>query len=198
VSRDKPARRASFRFVLRSRSPHRLARLGIGGAAVDNSGMLIREAVTTSASPERLWQLLSDPMLHGQWNPHIVSTEALGSATPCAGNRYRITYELNGRRSEFDAEITEFMPPSRWAARMEERTKGDGSNFDRYMVESYVVSPRGTRHHICHDVRIHNPGINIFLRALIWVIQRIGKPTGPTIMQRFAQIAEGDTTPMAA
>ena len=91
----------------------------------------------------------------------------------------------------------EFSPPSRWVARLEERLKGDGSNFERSMVETYAVTPRGSRTHVGHDVRIDHSGVNIFLRALIWLIQHTGRPVGMTLMQRFGEIAEsaGTSTP---
>jgi uncharacterized protein YndB with AHSA1/START domain len=159
--------------------------------------VLIREDIVTRASPERIWELLSDPSLHGLWNPHVVSTEAWGSGTRGTGFRYRVTYELSGKQSEFDAEITEFSPPLRFAARLEERVKADGKNWQRFVEETYRVTRRGQGAHVRHEVRIHHSGINVLWRILIWLILRTGKPQGQTIMERFRQLAEGEATPAA-
>lgn len=154
--------------------------------------MRFREEATTRATPERVWGLLSDPSRHGEWNPHVVATEAYGSGSPAVGFRYRITYELSGKSSEFDAAITEFSPPSRFAARLEERMKGDGRNMGRFMIETYDVTPRGARTRVIHEVRVQEPGVNIMLRLLIWLITRLGRPTGKTFMEKFAELAEAE------
>lgn len=160
--------------------------------------MLIHDDVVTQATPERVWELLSDPSLHELWNPKIVSTEASSLDSPGVGFRYRVTLEMSGRRTEFDAEIIEFVRPSRLVARLEERRQGDGKHFGRFVIESFVVTRRGSRTHVSHEVRIHHSGMNVFVRMLIWLIMRIGQPTGPTYMQRFAELAEEKTVPRTA
>lgn len=167
-------------------------RLEPPGARADTSGMRIREEATTSATPERAWELLSDPALHGLWNPRIVATGVLGSGRPGVGHRYRVTYELSGRRNEFEAEIVEFEPPFRFTARLEEREKGDGTHFERHAIERYIVTPRASGTHVRHEVKIHQSGVPLGIRFLVWVMFRLGKPTGPTFMEHFAEIAEGD------
>jgi uncharacterized protein YndB with AHSA1/START domain len=155
--------------------------------------MRLHEEVVTRATPERVWELIADPENHGRWNPHVVGTERISCGEPAFGARYRVTYELSGRRSEFDAVVVEFSPPKRWAARLEERTQGDGRNFGRYMTETYTVVPHGNRVHVAHDVEIVLAGVPLWLRALVWFIQKLGRPTEPTIMQRFGELAESDS-----
>lgn len=152
--------------------------------------MRIREEVTTQATPEQAWAMLCDPARHGSWNLRITATEIYGSGEPGFGMRYRVSYDLSGRSSQFDAEITEFSPPTRLAAKLVERATGDGAHMDRYMVESYDVSQHGGRTRVVHQVDIHAPGINIFLRALIWLIMHAGRSTGQTYMEKFAQLVE--------
>ena len=156
----------------------------------DNPSMLIREEATTRATPEQVWAMLCDPARHGSWNPRITGTEVYGSGEPGYGMRYRITYDMSGRSSQFDAEITEFSPPTRFAAKLTERATGDGSNMDRYMVESYDVSQQRGRTRVVHQVNIHAPGINVFLRALIWLIMHAGHSTRQTYMEKFARLVE--------
>ena len=157
--------------------------------------MHLHEDVVTRATPERVWELIADPANHGRWNPHVVGTEQISGGAPAFGSRYRVTYELSGRRAEFDAVVVEFSPLTRWAARLEERSKGDGRNFGRYMTETYTVTPRGGLLHVAHDVEIALAGVPLWLRALVWMIQKLGRPTTPTIMQRFGELAEGASPP---
>ncbi len=152
--------------------------------------MLIHEEATTRATPERAWELLSDPMLHALWNPRIVNTGLSGSPRLGVGLRYRVTYELSGRHSEFDAEVTEFEAPRLLTIRLEEREKGDGKHWNRYMVERYLVSPDGDRTHVRHEVRVFQSGVPLWARVAVWLILQFGKPTGPTFMEHFAELAE--------
>jgi uncharacterized protein YndB with AHSA1/START domain len=158
--------------------------------------MLIREEIDVHVPPERAWELISDPALHAKWNPHVVATE--NSGTLALGSRYRVTYELSGRRSEFDAEVTEFAAPTRFVARLEERDKGDGKNWQRFIEESYTLKRHGERTHIRHDANIQHSGINTFLRILIWLIMHMGKPQHPTVLERFRDLAEGHAEEQAS
>ena len=60
----------------------------------------------------------------------------------------------------------------------------------RSMIETYDVTPRGSRTRVVHDVRVNEPGVNVLLRILVWLIMHTGRPAGKTVMQRFAEIAE--------
>jgi len=154
--------------------------------------VLIREEVTVKVQPEQVWALLSDLDRHAEWNPHILATEVYGVGGVALGTRYRVTYRLSGTSTECDAEVVEFAPPRRFAARLEERVKGDGSQFRRFMVESYDVIPVRLGTHVVHEVRIDFSGVPFFLRALVWFIVRTGHPVGPTTMEKFGQLLEAE------
>ncbi len=155
--------------------------------------MRIREQVLTPAAPEQAWALIRDLARHHEWNPKITATEVSGSGEPGVGTRYRITYTMSGRANEYEAEVTEWSPPHAFAARLEERVKGDGRNAARYMLERYDVTPVGARTRVVHDVRVVHSGIPLPLRILIWVIMHLGRPTEPTVMQTFAALAEKES-----
>jgi uncharacterized protein YndB with AHSA1/START domain len=169
-----------------------------GTRSADDPLVLIREDVVTRATPERAWELVSDPALHELWNPRIVRTEASGSGPPGKGYRYRVTFEMSGRRTEMDAEITEFSPPLRFAARLEERFKADGKDWQRFYDESYVITPHRDATHVRHDVRVHHSGVNLFWRFVIWLISRTGRPQEQPFMERFGELAAGDAPRPAA
>ena len=159
--------------------------------------MHIREQVVTTAGPGRAWELIADVSIHGLWNPHVVDTQAWTAASPGVGSRYRVTYELSGRRNDYDAEIVEWVPEQRFGARLEERVKGDGANLARYVVETYTIERRGSGTRVVHDVRIHHDGLPWYLRALIALVMATGHPVGKTVMQQFAELAESEGSPAA-
>lgn len=152
--------------------------------------MRIREDVLTRATPAQAWELVRDPELHELWNPRIVETEAISPPPPGLGSRYRVSYELGGRRSMFDAEIVEFEAPLRFCARLTERFQGDGRNSNRVFEERYTLTARGERTHVRHDVLIQQSGVHPLLRFLVWFIMKTGKPVGRPFMDRFRELAE--------
>jgi hypothetical protein len=166
--------------------------------------MHIREQGMTTATPERCWELLSDVTRHGQWNAHVVDTQAWDGRVTGVGSRFRVTYELSGKRNEYDAEIVEWVPGSRFAARLEARVKGDGAHADQFVIESYRLEPArgGTR--VVHDVRIEHDGLPWYWKLLVAFILTFGHPVGPSLLAGFASLAEaGDPagaaeTPRAA
>jgi len=155
----------------------------------DNPVVLIREEVLTRATPERAWELLSDPAMHSLWNPCIVATEAPGTGPPGLGFRYRVTYEMAGRRDQFDAEVTEFSPPVRFCARLKARVQGRGESY-RGSIESYTIAPRRGGARVRHEIRADLSGVNGFLRLLIGFLSRFGRPQGDPFLERFRQVAE--------
>ena len=152
--------------------------------------MRIHQQVTTRATPERVWALVSDPREHGTWNPRIVRTDVHGSAVSGLGARFRVAYELSGRATEFEAAIVECEAPSRLGVRLEERWQTDPRHAGRFVIERYVIRPHGRGARILHDVHVHDPGMPWFVRVLVWLIMRVGRPTGTTYLQRLADRAE--------
>ena len=152
--------------------------------------MVIREDVVTRAAPERCWELIADPSLHDLWNSHIVATERTEDGPVRVGSRYRVTYELSGRRSEMDAEVTACSPSDGFEARLEERNQGDGRDWRRFFVERYELTRRGERTRVLHEVRIHHSGVNPLLRFVMWLVMKTGKPTGQPFLERFRELAE--------
>jgi len=150
--------------------------------------VLIREEVVTTATPERAWELLSDPALHSLWNPRIVATEVSGAGPPGLGFRYRVTYEMGGRRDTFDAEVTEFSPQTRYCVRLKARNHGDGSY--RGSMESYTLAPQAGGVRVQHEIRLDLSGMNGLVQLVLGFLSRIRRPQGDPYLERFRQVAE--------
>lgn len=160
--------------------------------------MLILEEITVQTGPEHAWELLSDPSCHGLWIPHIVATKASSHGPAGRGFRYRVTYEMAGRRSEFDAEVTEFEPPLMYGARLSSRVQGLGQRWDREVFERYRIEARESGCHVRHEVQIDLRGVNPLIRGLIWVLSRFGRPRGLPFLQKFRRVAESEVQTGAA
>lgn len=151
--------------------------------------MLIREEILTRVAPERAWELVSNPALHSLWNPRIVATEVSSAGPPGLGFRYRVTYEMTGRRDQFDAEVTEFSPLVRYCARLKARGQGRGESR-RGSIESYTIAPEPGGVRVRHEIRADLSGVNGFRRILIGFLSRFGRPQGDPYLEQFRQVAE--------
>ena len=80
-------------------------------------GRQLRAEVEVQASPERVWEVLTDFAAYRQWNPFIV--EGAGQAVP--GSRLELQMRLPGRRpTTFRPEVLEAAPARRlrWLGRL--------------------------------------------------------------------------------
>jgi hypothetical protein len=77
----------------------------------------LQAEVEVQASPERVWEVLTDFAAYSQWNPFIV--QAAGQAVP--GSRLELRMRLPGRRpTTFRPEVLEAEPARRlrWLGRL--------------------------------------------------------------------------------
>jgi hypothetical protein len=44
-----------------------------------------------------------------------------------------------------------------------------------------------------HRIVIHHSGVNVFVRALVWLIMKTGKPQGEPFLERFRRIVEDES-----
>jgi hypothetical protein len=94
----------------------------------------------------------------------------------------------NARASEFQAEFVHFEPVSKLII----RHTGGLSPQDRVIEEIYELSERDGGTFLTQTIHIENSGINVFLRFLIWIIQRWGKTTGKPYLGTLRDIIEAN------
>jgi hypothetical protein len=137
-----------------------------------------------------VWAFLENPANMLLWNPKVKHVSPSSFSVPQQGYRYAITYQMheNARASEFLAEFVHFEPFSKLVI----RHTGGLSPRDRVIEEVYELSERDGGTFLTQTIHIENSGINIFLRFLIWIIQRWGKPTGKPYLAALRDIIERD------
>ena len=135
-----------------------------------------------------VWAFLENPVNMLFWNPKVKHVSPSSFSGPQQGYRYAITYQMHERAkaSEFRAEFVHFEPFSKLVI----RHTGALSPHDRVIEEIYELSERDGGTFLTQTIHIENSGINIFLRLLIWIIQRWGKPTGKPYLETLRDIIE--------
>ena len=142
--------------------------------------------------PETVWAFLANPENMLLWNDNVTHVSPSSFAAIKQGYRYTITYHLHGNSNatQFQAEIVHFEPPSKLVTR---HTEGQASpHRDRVIEETYELSERNGGTFLTQTMRIENSGVNIFMRLLVWVVRKFGKPTGIAYLDPLREIIERD------
>lgn len=138
--------------------------------------MKLVNSITVFRPPAAIWAFLVNPENMLLWNPKVRRVSPSSGAEPGLGYRYAITYQMreSAPPADFLAEFVHFEPGRRLVI----RHTGERGPRDRVIEEIYELTERGNGTFLKQTIQIENSGINIFLRMLIWAIQRWGRPTG--------------------
>ena len=149
--------------------------------------MQIKEKIWIQAAPEAVWPWVESPLKRQQWNPKLKNVADYDHASPAIGTRYRMDYVLNGKVRTCHGEVIEFSPPHQLCVRV---TPHDASHqFNA--VEEYRLHSNGGGTIFQQNVTVADHRLNVFWRALIWIILRYGKPVGESHLARLKQLVEG-------
>jgi carbon monoxide dehydrogenase subunit G len=149
--------------------------------------MTLKEHVHIDRPPEDVWNVIENPETMKLWNPNVKHVVLYNWGARSQGFRYRMTYALSGKANELDAEMLEYRPPVRLVIKL------TGGRFARktciHEIYDLVPVEGGTR--LEQTIDIHDAGIPLLYRMLIWFIRRFGKPTGPSYLAGVKALVEG-------
>lgn len=151
--------------------------------------MKLANSIFIKRPPEVVWAFLENPENMLLWNPNVKHVSPSVFSAPQQGYRYAITYQMgeNAIASAFQAEFIHFEPLSKLAIR---HTGGLSSPQNRVIEETYMLSERNGGTFLTQTIHVENSGINIFLRFLVWAIQKWGKPTGKPYLGTLRDVIE--------
>jgi uncharacterized protein YndB with AHSA1/START domain len=137
-----------------------------------------------------VWNFLINPENMPSWNPKVTYVSPSVFADFKLGFHYTITYRMHGKAvaTTFKAEFTGFEPPIKLVIRLTEQIP---SVANRVIEERYSLAERDGGTFLTQTIHVENSGINVFFRALIWVIQKWGKPTGKPYLAELRDLIEG-------
>ena len=153
---------------------------------IEAKQVILKESIEIPQSAERVWDVIENPETMKLWNPNVKGVVLANWGNRSKGFRYRITYALNGKPSELEAEIVEYHAPRRLVIKL---TGGHLSKY-AYVHEVYDLVPveGGTR--LKQTIEIHDSSIPLIFRILLWFIRRFGKPTGDSYLAGVKSLAE--------
>ena len=155
--------------------------------------MKISEQIQIKARPEVVWKLIEDPAQICLWNPKLIQVVPVSSGQRRVGYCYRATYEMSGKRSEMSFEIREYEPFRKWSAhgntiKSEAVIKIQNSG----VIESYELIEKGEGTLVKQEIDMDMSYQPFWLRILVWIILKTGKPVGSGPLDKLKQLVEGE------
>jgi carbon monoxide dehydrogenase subunit G len=106
---------------------------------------------TLPASPERVFEGLTNLENADAWMPGLVRVERVGGAAEGVGSRWRETRKMYGKEATEEFEVTTFEPPSRFGLRVDGSKGSSGSGIYTF---DYRLSPDGGGTRVVLDASI--------------------------------------------
>jgi uncharacterized protein YndB with AHSA1/START domain len=148
--------------------------------------IVLKDKVQIDRSAGEVWRFLQSPAVMKDWNPKIRAVVPVSSGEPSEGCRYRIRYDLNGKESNFLAEIMEYQEPSRLLLHLA------GGSLPRrgYIQEIYELTPNANGTLLMQQTEIYTSGRDIFSGYLAAFIHFIGKLSKKRYLMTLKKLAE--------
>ena len=148
--------------------------------------LVLKDKVQIGRSAEEVWCFLRSPVLMKDWNPKIKAVVPVSPGEPSEGCRYRIRYEMNGKESNFLAEIMEYRQPSRLLIHL------TGGSLPRkgYIQEIFELTANSSGTLLMQRTEIYTSGRHIFPGYLAAFIHYIGKISKKRYLMTLKKLAE--------
>jgi uncharacterized protein YndB with AHSA1/START domain len=149
--------------------------------------VIIKNKIQLSAPPEKIWGLITDPMIMKTWNPRITAVVPISLGKPQPNSQYRIRYKLGAKESNFLAEILEYDDLARLVLHF------SGGNLLKrgFIQEIYEMFPDSKGTLLRQTVLIEKSGMGIASRLLLRLRNIIGASSAKRYLNHLRELAEG-------
>lgn len=126
-----------------------------------------------NASPAELWQIIHEPGNMPAWNPKCVECDPVNGGG--LGSRFKVVFEMSGKRKQARGEIIEFEPMERIRFRYHYEESSKMGSVD----EAYAIAAKGPHQcHLRHETDFQKSTLPTWLKILIGLLGRFGKQVG--------------------
>lgn len=148
--------------------------------------MKLRETAKIRASRETVWQLIADPAQWAAWNEKLVSFQRARTGPVVAGEQFSSRWTLNQNERQTNVLVLSVTPMEKIHLRQEFEFK----NRTRHIDLIFAISGHAPRLRLDLSLDPAGSGAPLILRALMWFIQRFGKPVGTPFLENLRRLAE--------
>jgi len=148
--------------------------------------MVLRDKMQINRPPEIVWHFIADQDLLQLWNARIKAIVPVSQGRLVEGFRCRMRYDMQGKESNFLAEIMEYSEPLKLVIHL----TGGNLPLGGYAQEVYELSKSGEGTVLRQNIGIHNSGINALLRCFMVSRHRFFRPAREKYVKRLKELVE--------
>ncbi len=145
--------------------------------------MLHQDSIVIDAPSDRVWEYVGSPDLWSLFHAKVESSELTSSQSGRIGSVYTIVFCMGSQTMPMRCEIIDIRP----GAMIQVLSTGSDS-IAAELTYSLQDVEGGTR--IDERVNVIAPKLNIFIRAIFWLIERFGSPVGETTLMKLKKLVE--------
>jgi len=152
--------------------------------------VLLKEKITICASPAAVWEYIGSPELWSLFHCKSAGDSTLVSAqADTVGARYEMMFRLGSHTSLAVCEIVERQTEHLIAVDSTKFEEGDRKKTMTARI-TYTLSGHGDKTKVVEKIEFDSKLIPIYIRPVVWLISRIGKPVGQTTLQGLRRVVE--------
>jgi hypothetical protein len=148
--------------------------------------MRIKESTVIEASIDKVWPYIASPDLWSLFNAKIGKCEQIGPAGGRIGSVYSMDFLMGTKTTSTRCEIIDLQIGKRIQVRSTLSDPGQRASG----TLTYELEDLGFKTKVSERSDFVIPEINIFGRAIIWLISRFGRPEGETNLMKLKRIVE--------
>ena len=155
--------------------------------------MIMKNHIYISVRPEKLWDLVANPVHCMAWNPKIKKVIPVTLGEPRAGAQYRIRYRLVGGENNYTAEFMEYEKPVRCVLHL----KGGTLPGRGYIQEIYEIADQENGCVFTQTILIEQAGRLFPGSVKMKIMNFLGADSARRYLQKLKRLAESSLSDRA-
>ena len=149
--------------------------------------MRLKESIVVNASPNKVWKYIGSPNLWVLFHAKVDGCELVSGQGGRIGSVYTVGFRMGAKTTPTRCEIVDMQPGAMIqviSTDVDPGHPGDSATL------TYELDDLGLRTRVRERVEFFVPGVNVFFRAIIWLISRFGSPQGETTLMKLKRVVE--------
>jgi hypothetical protein len=146
-----------------------------------------KDSIVIDATSRAVWEYVGSPDCWNLFHSNVGECQQVSSQGGRIGSVYTGDSRMGARKAPTRWEIVDLKPGRMIRVTSEVSVTGHASHT---ATITYELEDLGPKTRVSERVAVNDLGINVFWRAVVWLISRFGRPTGETTLMKLKRILE--------
>jgi len=153
--------------------------------------MLIQESVIIQATAEKVWKVLTNFEKMPEWNHRLKKVWKGAQREGDYPAKMQLDYQMgNSRLAKFEALVAQWEPNHRLYFEMKEISVQSSIDRPAKIIEKFELIEHEGKTKVLHEVEVRQSNIPWYVRWLIGLINRFGRPVGKGPLDQLKILVE--------